>query len=293
MLPTIRIIQPSSIDIHDVLAHRIRQLQDKGFKVLHDPLTPDTSLPFLAGSPKDRAWTLWNALTETESQAVLCARGGYGAADLLGLLPWHKLKEFPSKWFIGFSDICAIHSAIVHLSGWPTIHGPMPATMLWDIDNQSDVKNLLEIICQTTFKSEILLQPLINTSSKTFLEGNLFGGCLSVLTSLIGTPYMPPARQPTILFWEDTGENPGRLIRHLSQWQLSGYLDNIIGIILANFRDLDSGLSVEKIKLTLAHRLQKPVWSIDEIGHCCPNWPIPLGTKAVIRENILSFSVKL
>lgn len=296
MRPVIRILEASSIDPLEILLKRIEELKNLGFDVRWEPMEKDQFLPFLAGSRQERAERLWEALTEPGPSVILCARGGYGASDLLDDIPWTELKDYPPKTLIGFSDACALMAPLVFLAHWPALHGPMPASKLWPNEGQEAIDRLLAIMKKSSLfaepmiRQQLALTPLLDHDASTSLSGQIFGGCFSVLTNLLATRFFPAFEGPTILFWEDVGENPGRLIRMLNQWKQVGQLKNVCGIILGDFSQMDTSMSSIEVKNELARRLHPiPCWSSDQIGHCVGNMPVPLGVKGQILENNLLF----
>ena len=90
--PVIRIIRTSSREQNDLLPARIAEFQRAGIKVIFDDLPADPSWAYVAAPAELRARMLTTALLENESTVVLCARGGYGASDLLPILPWERLR---------------------------------------------------------------------------------------------------------------------------------------------------------------------------------------------------------
>ncbi len=73
------------------------------------PAIPD--LTYLAGNDAGRAADLERAWLDPEIEAVLCARGGYGAQRIADQLDWAAMAAAPPKIFTGFSDITALHEA--------------------------------------------------------------------------------------------------------------------------------------------------------------------------------------
>ena len=80
---------------------------------------------YLAGSDRLRARDLEAAFSDSSVRAVFCLRGGYGASRLLNLIDFQTIRKNP-KFFIGFSDITALHTALNQECGLITYHGPMP-----------------------------------------------------------------------------------------------------------------------------------------------------------------------
>ena len=226
---------------------------------------------------------------------VLCARGGYGASDLLALIPWEELSKFSPKLLIGFSDISAIHSALYTKLNWPSLHGPMPATVLWpDKDHTPDVEALFTIINGWLMGKTVGSIPLIPISPKppTLIKGALFGGCFTVLTNLIGTPYFPDSLANHIVFIEDTDEHPARLMRAFNQWLQSGALNNVAALVVGHLRNMGQNIPdcAEFVLKQFALRSTIPVFHSPQFGHTKPNFPIMLGSSGVISGDTLSWT---
>lgn len=296
--PTLRIIRPSSREQNDLLGERLSEFKRLGFKVLYDDLPADPTWPYAAAPARARADALMNALTEPESDAVLAARGGYGASDLLPLIDWQRLKYAAPKLLVGFSDVSALHSALTAKLAWPALHAPMPATVLWRKDGQSqDVDALLDILSRLRRKQPathtIAVENLPQTLEKTphTLRGRLFGGCFTVLTNLIGTPYFPPSLAGHVIFLEDTDENPARLMRAFNQWVQSGTLTNASALVIGHLRNLGEKIedSARFVYERFAERSPIPVFRSPSFGHTSPNAPLMLGADAVIENGVLTW----
>ncbi len=287
----IRIISPSGRFDHSLLLARLEVLRQK-FNVSYHKLEPDPSWPFLAGSFQDRLAQLSEALLADDVDVILGARGGFGASDLLPHLPWGELKKVKPKVVIGFSDITALQSALFSQLGWPHIHGPMPGTKLWDEAGGEDVEALVRLMEGRGEPMNIPLVPLGGHGIPS-LEGWSYGGCLSVLTNLIGTPYFPRTLYGSLLYWEDIGEHPARILRFINQWTQSKALDGVKGIILGRFADCEvkGQFTEDQMKAEIASRLRIPVWLTPLFGHCAPNWPMPVGYPLRIERQSLSWKL--
>ena len=238
---------------------------------------------------------------ENESSVVLCARGGYGASDVLPLLPWDQLRKNAAtpKLLIGFSDTSALHSALWRQLGWVGLHGPMPATTLWPegaIENRQispDIGHLLELVSGQALGGGITLQGVAphpggqGAPTSRVLEGWLFGGCFSVLTNLIGTPYLPESFEGAILFFEDIGEHPARLARFVNQWEQAGLLRGVRAIVWGSLTQLGQNIPdcAPCVYSELTRRVGGiPTFHSSEFGHVAPNWPLGIGTRARIAR---------
>ena len=298
-LPTIRIIRTSSREQQDLLPAKLKEFEQAGIKVIFDDLPVDPDWAYVSAPAELRASLLTTALLEIESTVVMCARGGYGASDLLPLLPWRDLRKKAAspKLLVGFSDTSALHSALWHQLGWPGIHGPMPATSLWpegaigDHSLGPDVGCLLNLLGGRANGSSLGLEhleyPTDAGSGPIEVEGWLFGGCFSVLTNLIGTPYLPENLEGAILFFEDIGEHPARLGRFLNQWQQAGLLRGVKAIVWGTLTQLGQNIPdcAEFVYRELARRVGDiPSYRSGDFGHVAPNWPLGIGAHARISH---------
>jgi muramoyltetrapeptide carboxypeptidase len=295
--PVIRIIRPSSREAQDLLAPRVAELEDLGFEVRHDELAPDPSWAYAAATAESRAAALMAALVEDGTEAVVCARGGYGASDLLPLLDWAALARAKEKLVVGFSDVSALHTALYARLGWRGIHGPMPATTLWRKGGvNDDVDALLAALKawseNAPASGTMALAPVgPATSPASTASGKLFGGCFSVVTGLIGTPSFPRSLAGHVLFFEDTDEHPGRLMRHLNQWIQSGALAGVTGLVIGHLRGLGDKIPdcAPFVLEQFARRTGLPTWHAPLFGHTTPNFPLVVGATATIEKDRLSW----
>ena len=288
---TIRIIKASSLDREGLLPSRIKELEAAGFKILFEDITPNDAWTWTAGSIKDRSKALISALLEPESDAIMWARGGYGASDLLDFVPWNQVAKAKAKPIIGFSDVCAAQSALYVKTGRPSIHGPMPATTTWKKSETSDVESLINLLQGKSHSGHLDVSPILD--SPKVAEGILFGGCLSVLTSLIATPYLPKSLSGHMLYFEDIGENPGRVIRMLNQWHQAGLFKGVNALILGTFSDLGGGLpdSAPVLLEEIYRRYKLPTFHSKDFGHVSPNMPLVMGATGIIKNNKLTWTL--
>lgn len=293
-MTTLRIVRASSREQNDLLAPRIAALRAHGFDVLYDDSPPDPTWTYTAAKASVRAESLRAALTERTSDVVLCARGGYGASDLLPLLPWDELARARPKILVGFSDVSALQSALDAKLGWPSLHGPMPATVLWGHNGvDHDVKALLQTLHaigrQQPVTQSIDVTP-VGTPPET-VSGSLFGGCFTVLTNLFGTPYFPKSLKDRILFIEDTDEHPARLMRAFNQWLQTGLLAEARALVIGYLRNLGEKIDdcAPFVYEQFAQRSPIPVYQTRAFGHTSPNAALMLGAAARIENHTLTW----
>jgi muramoyltetrapeptide carboxypeptidase len=282
---TIRIIRPSGREKDNLLPSRIAELSALGHVVLFEDTSPATTWRYAAASIEDRAGQLNAALVESGTDVVLCARGGYGASDLLPLIDWTRLQSSQEKLIVGFSDISAIHAALYARLGWKGIHGPMPATNLWGKNSREDIDVLLQLLGGYGGLQSHSIEPI--SAGQTKIEGKLFGGCFSVLTNLLGSPYFPKTLNDTILILEDVAEHPARLMRFWNQWLQTGVLQGVQAVVLGTFLDMGDEIqdSSAEVLQEFAARSRIPTFHCPSIGHISPNLPFQIGVLAKIMDN--------
>ena len=291
---TIRIIEASGPDRHGLLRERIKELEQEGFKVLFNETSPNQSWPYTSGSVEDRLKAFEDAMTEDASDAVMWSRGGYGSSDLLPHINWKKIKRANPKPIIGFSDACAAQSALLVHTGRFSLHAPMPGTTLWRQNGDEDVRTLFDILRGTRQNGSITLNPVGKTiTTPSSIHRQIFGGCLTVISSLLGTSYLAKQFKNSILFFEDTGENPGRIIRNLNQWHQSGLLDNIAALVLGCFTAMGAPLPdcAPLLYQEVAKRFKVPIFVSSEFGHVSPNFVLPIGGFGSIENGQLKWSI--
>lgn len=224
---------------------------------------------YLAGLDERRLSELVDALCD-DSAAVFSARGGYGVMRLLSRVPWERVKP---KVVVGFSDITALHLAL-QSRGIVSIHAPV----LTQLGRQPDevVNRLFELIEQPSPVAPIKGSRTLVAGS---VEGPLIGGNLSVLTRLLGTPFMPEL-SGAILLLEDVGERPYRLDRMWTHLELAGVFRKVRGIVLGDFTGCEEkGAAYTSMEVlgALAEKTGLPCAAGFRIGHGDVNLPVPLG----------------
>ena len=245
-------------------------LRQMGFKPVVYPTCCSKQGYFSAPHAKRYA-DLEAALTDPEIRAILCARGGYGAAILLDRLAGLPLEKDP-KWIIGFSDISALHSLMASRN-IASIHASMAKQMAQGPDDPLNLQ-LIEILRGKfpTYKFEA--SPYNHPG---YAEGRLLGGNLAVIQALINTPY-DIVHPGTILFIEDVSEPIYKIERMIYQLRMAGVIGKLKGLIIGQFTDYEPD-SVhdsmeEMISKALADYPDLPVAFNVPIGHVDYNVPV-------------------
>jgi muramoyltetrapeptide carboxypeptidase len=248
---------------------------------------------YLAGNDKDRADDINRFFADPSIQAVLPIRGGWGSSRVLPHLDYEAIRRNP-KAMVGYSDITALHLAIQAKTGLVTFHGPngMGRWDAWSLDYFKRVLFSAEALTlqnPTALSDKNALTQIENrvqTITPGTARGRLLGGNLTVLTAILGSPYVP-SFDGAILFVEDVGEDLYRVDRMFTQLKLAGILGRIRGFIFGTCAECGPGegfgsLTLEEIFADHIKPLNVPAWFGAMIGHQMPQWTVPEGIQAEI-----------
>ncbi|MFV9929590.1 MAG: LD-carboxypeptidase [Rickettsia endosymbiont of Haemaphysalis japonica] len=241
-------------------------------------------LPFLASSDEVRFNCLRDALfDESDYNIVWSLRGGYGSARIIpDLLKLSKPNK--EKFFIGYSDITALHLFLSQAWGWKTIHGSNIADLLKPEQDQGNFTKLAEIlkgkVKQVTIDNLVPLNDIARSSD--LVNGKLTGGNLTMVQTSIGTSWQIKTKGK-ILFLEDVNVAPFRLDRELLHLKQAGLLEEVKAIIFGSFgKDLDATMLVLH---NFADSLDIPVFKTNRFGHEKINDPIIYNTNSKIIKS--------
>ncbi|MFH9549942.1 LD-carboxypeptidase [Streptomyces sp. NPDC051445] len=240
-------------------------------------------LPHLAGTDADRAADLQRAWCDPGVDAVLCARGGYGAQRVVDLLDWDAMRAAGPKVFVGFSDATTLHEAFAVRLGLVTLYGPVAAGIDF-------IKNARaqEHLRATLFAPETVrtIGSARSGPSTALVPGRArgvtSGGCLTLLATGYGTPHTRAGARGGLLLIEDVGERPYAVDRALTQLLRSGWLDGVAGVVLGSWHGCGP---YEELRPVLADRLGGlgvPVVEEFGFGHCEGALTVPLGVPATL-----------
>jgi muramoyltetrapeptide carboxypeptidase len=248
---------------------------------------------YLAGRDADRARDINQCFADESVRAVLPIRGGWGSSRVLPHLDFDVIARNP-KVLLGYSDITALLLAVHAKTGLVTFHGPNGLGR-WDEYSVDYFRRLLLQGEAITFENprkladRNVLTPTehrVQTITPGRARGRLLGGNLTVLTTIIGSEYLP-AWDDAILFCEDVDEGFYRLDRMLTQMKLAGILSRIRGFVFGTCAECGpgegfGGLTLEEIFEDHIRPLGVPAWSGAMIGHQTPQWTVPVGAEVEI-----------
>ncbi|NEA98240.1 LD-carboxypeptidase [Streptomyces sp. SID13726] len=234
-------------------------------------------LGYLAGSDADRAADLQRAWCDPSVDAVLCARGGYGAQRMVDLLDWEALRAAGPKVLVGFSDVTTLHQAFATRLGLVTLYGPAAA-------GADFTKNA---VAQEHLRATLFAPETVRTltSRGTALvpgraRGVTLGGCLSLLATDLGTPYAPTGAGGGLLLIEDVGEQAYRVDRMLTQLLRADWLDGVAGIALGSWAGCGPYATLRTVLADRLGGLGVPVVEEFGFGHCEGALTMPFGATA-------------
>jgi muramoyltetrapeptide carboxypeptidase len=184
---------------------------------------------YFAGTPAQRLADFHAAFSDPEIGAVMALRGGYGSNYLLDGLDLVTIAAHP-KPFFAYSDLTGLQLHLLDELGIPAFHGPMLAADFY-LEDGVHLESFRAALAGEPYAvgSAEGLRALKPTVRKT-VTGTLYGGCLSILVSLLGTPW-EPATENKLLFFEDVGVKPYQIDRMLWQLRTAGKLSGVCGII--------------------------------------------------------------
>lgn len=242
---------------------------------------------YFAGTDEQRAADLNAMFADPEVRAIHCVRGGWGSARVLPLLDWQTVERNP-KILLGYSDITALLLALHARTGLVTFHGPV-ASAQWNPFNVGYMKRVLQEGEAVIFENlkEIdeddltVVENRVQTLHPGTARGRLLGGNLTVLTSLLGSGYLPDW-DGCILFLEDVEEAPYRIDRMLTQLRLAGILQKAQAVIWGHCTDCRPGqgfgsLTVSEVLQDHIRPLGVPAWQGAMIGHIDRQFTLPVG----------------
>jgi muramoyltetrapeptide carboxypeptidase len=228
----ISVIAPASFAQPDRIERGLEALRALGFS----PRSGNSSLErgplYFAGTAEQRLADLHAAFADETTSAVMCLRGGYGSNYLLEDLNTKLICDHP-KPFFAYSDLTGVQLRLLDELSLPAFHGPMLAADF----------HLEDGVHLPSFQAA-LAGELYSVGSAEGLRalkpgsasGILYGGCLSILVSLLGTEWEPHT-EGRLLFLEDTGTKPYQVDRMLWQLRHAGKFEGVPGIIFGEMLD--------------------------------------------------------
>ncbi|RJE74463.1 LD-carboxypeptidase [Reichenbachiella sp. MSK19-1] len=288
---TVGLVTPGSALVGDAEAKAEANMKALGFKVVKSK-NYNVRTGFVAGTDQQRVDDLHEMFSNPDVDGIVCARGGYGTGRLLQMLDYDLIKRNP-KVLLGFSDITALHYAIYQQTGLVCFHGPV-ASSEFSIHTTTDAQRVLMAGDRAVIKRPLTWEEKSAESYQYMrlvdgvAKGQLIGGNLSIVCSMLGTPYDVDYTNK-IVFLEEVGESLYRVDRMLTQLLNSGKLDACAGVVLGVFAscraksggvDDDHYVTLTKVLKDRLGELNVPVIYGLPIGHIDDNSTLPIGIEA-------------
>lgn len=287
----IYIFSPSSA-VRDKAAFRrgLKRLQAQGHTLEVDEAALASHMRF-AGDDATRIAAIGRAAA-SGADVALISRGGYGLSRILADLPYKAIAKAIDQGtqFVGLSDFTAFNQAVMAKSGRITWQGPALGE---DFGTEAEPDDIM----QACFDDVWMEQgegtgwqlPKAEAEARAarpvrLHNATLWGGNLTVLTSLLGTPYFPQV-QGGVLFLEDVGEHPYRVERMLTQWLHAGVLARQKAVIFGQFTQYklvpahDKGFKLPTVVDWLRSQIKAPVLTGLPFGHVPTKVMLPVGAK--------------
>ena len=243
---------------------------------------------YLAGVDEARAGELNALFAREDIDAIFCLRGGYGTLRILDRLDYETMRSHP-KLVVGYSDITALQLAIYCKIGLPSLSGPMVAPDWPKIDAASE--SMFWRLAGGKAPIEIIgpYGETLAGAKNGSAEGVLLGGNLTMICSLLGTPYLPDLTG-SILFVEDVGEQPYQIDRLFARLRLAGVLEQLGGLVFGAFthakrRKGRPSFALDEVLNHYAQFVPGPVARGLVYGHFADKCTLPIGVKASIEVN--------
>jgi len=238
------LVTPASIAKPELVYAGIAALERMGYRTKLFPHALDCGPLNYAGTRENRVADLHEAFADAEVDAIVCTRGGWGAAELVPYLDAALIKANP-KALLGYSDLTSLHVWLQREANLVSFQAPMVSSD-FSKDVPIDLASWTAALTQTqpwTLGAETGLRVL----RPGIAAGLLSGGCLSIYTEALGTPYGPlPQARDTVLFFEDIGTKPYQWDRMLLHVRYAGLLEGVAGIV---FGDMAQCVAPEEFAL--------------------------------------------
>lgn len=281
---TIAIIATSGNVNIEKIQKGIEYFQNKGYKIKLGK-NIEKSFRYMAGTDEERLEDLHNAFLDKEIDAIICARGGYGAIRLIDKIDYSIVKNNP-KIFCGYSDITALSSMFLTKANLITFSGPMVQS---DFSHNREINKFTEeSFFDTVTQNNCQIRPNnLITYKNGDAEGILWGGNLATIVSLCGKDFIPD--REFIFFAEDLNEPVYKIDKYFRQLlNIQKFRKNIQAIILGDFLDIDNSKWLEDLFKEIAKELDIPTVGGFPISHTESKATIPYGGYAKLKDGIIS-----
>lgn len=278
------VFAPAGSPEREALARGIRRLRRSGMRVVWQPpgTVPDR---YLAGPDHDRAAAINTLLADDRVHLLMAARGGYGCTRLLERVDW-ALWRHRSLPLVGYSDVSALHLAGLRHGIGAGVSGPLAAVELGrETPTPAAISAWLAAAAwfqhawKAVARSRCVTGIRLQSVRPGRCQGPLVPANLTVLTTLLGTDYLPDLRG-AILVLEDVNEPSYRIDRCLTQLRQAGVLASLAGCLFGAFAGTEDPEWLPDVLADAAASVPGPVAKGVPFGHCFPSLSLPVGRPA-------------
>jgi muramoyltetrapeptide carboxypeptidase len=254
----------------------IERFEKAGHRVIVDPTVTARWQRFSA-SDDERLAAVMRMADDPRVDLAIAVRGGYGWSRLLAHLDFARIAAARKRW-LGHSDFTAFQLAALATTGMVTFGGPLAA---YDFGAETPSEFTLQHCWDLLAKASHVARFPVAGPARFDAEGTLWGGNLSLVAHLVGTPYLPRI-DDGILFLEDVSEHPYRIERMLYQLHLAGILGSQRAVLLGEFNGYDLGANDEGYDLAVMiehcrDAFGVPIFTGLPFGHCRDKLTLPVG----------------
>lgn len=272
-IKTVGLAAPASPCKPDAVRAGIRILEQSGINVISGKhLHRKGKFSYLSADDLFRAED-FNELAENESvDAILCVRGGYGSPRILDQINYELLKERDLP-VIGFSDISALHLAMLSRNAGRCVASQMAAQLPDAVSDPKTLAGMKRVYCrldgvQNEFHKVGRLLTALN--GETTAEGGIIPVNLTLAATLCGTDYLP-SMEERIVVLEEIGEPVRKIDRMLNQLLYSRFFRGAAAVVFAQFTDCGGSAERNRLFRDFADRVNCPVFCGLEYGHALPS----------------------
>ena len=271
----IALVAPARKVAEDDIAFAVEYIRQRGFVPIYDERLFLTHNQF-AGNDEQRASVLQHYLDADDIDAIMCVRGGYGTVRIIDRLDFDKFLQKP-KWIVGYSDVTVLHAKMQSI-GIESLHATMPIN--FQDNSKQALDTLFDALCGKEIKYDLPQQTLDILST---MQGEVVGGNISVLYSLLGSDIFPDV-EGKVLFLEDLDEYLYHIDRMMMAFQRAGIFDKIGGLIIGGLTKMHDnaipfGMTAEKIISEKIKDKNIPTVFNFPAGHINDNRAIILGRR--------------
>jgi len=282
----IAVVSPAGSPKVELVERGVLRLQELGYRVQLGENALARGPMYYAGDAAARVSDLHAAFADESVDGIVCTRGGWGSAELLPHLD-ADLIAANAKPFVGYSDITSLAIWMRKEAGLGMFYGPMVAA---DFARGAQVEDAVHLASwrhalEGSEAWQLGSADGLRALSVGVGEGELFGGCISILAESLGTPNaLTSPSSGGILFLEDVGTRPYQWDRLLLHMEYAGVMEGVRGIVLGDMGQcIDGAMENDLLERALHHRLDRfnlPIAIGLRCGHVDgANITLPLGAQ--------------